>query len=64
MGGRLLYGLYGAAFGAGIALSIYWYLDDSNWVVVGAAAGVGCVIGLLGGKSAIRVLRGLFDAAT
>ncbi len=57
---RLVYGLAGAFLGALIALSSLWLyfdLEPSVWPIVTTAAGIGFLMGALGGSRAIALLK-------
>ncbi len=57
---RLVYGLFGAILGALIALSSLWFyleLEASHWPIIATAAGIGFVMGALGGNRAIELLK-------
>ena len=59
---RFIYAIIGADGAAGIvAVALYFWADEMPILIVGTAAGLGAVAGLVMGEKIWELLRGLWD---
>ena len=57
---RFLHALLGGFLGALIAVSALWWLDEINWIFIGATAGVCAILAFAFGESFLEWLKELW----